>query len=328
MSQESPSVTEMEGLQKKLAELLNYNNEDEQLLELEEERRRLIDEGEGFDSTDVASLEEDPDILKKKRELEEYQREVERSKIAHEGRRREIERIRVQGDPEELEKRKKELKERLEMTQKGLDLCILMDATGSMRLYIEQCQLTILKLFEEAKKISGGVVRISFIAYRDYCDEVQFEWRDFEENGGNLNECVKKVKAKGGGDTPEDIAGAFKYVEKLSWKSNVRLIFHVADAACHGKKYHSYTRDDHEEGDPNGYNPEESMKFFAKNSIDYYFLRLRSGTDKMCDILKEAYREQVGEVGIFRVVENGADLDPTKFLPSVIQSLTASCRRF
>ena len=262
-------------------------------------------------------LEEDPDILEKKRELEVLQEELRREeaqRIAHEQRKKETERLQMLG---ELAEKEKDLEQRLEMPKqrKGLDLCIVMDATSSMEPYIKQCQHTILKLFEDAKNFREPV-RIAFMAYRDVSDEIQFEWMDFQEDGGDLDECIATVKAEGGGeDAPENIAGAFKRVESFAWKSEKRLIFHVADAACHGKKYHYYARDDHEEGDPNGYNPEESMKFFARNCIDYCFWRLTSDTIKMCDIFEGAYREEVGEVGIFREVERGGDLDLWEYFP-------------
>ena len=321
---ESKSARELDELRARLKFLEEQDrgaSEEDSLRDLIEEQRRLEEISGEF------SLEEDPDIVRQKEELKKLEEEMKKSEIAREGRRREIERIEKQANPGKIQEEKEKyqkLKGELIWKQQGLDLCLILDATGSMRSIIEQCQLTLLKIFDEARKIAGGPVRIAFMAYRDYCDAKQFEWMDFQEDGGKLRDCILKVVADGGGDPPEDIAGAFKCVEKFSWKSNTRLIFHAADAPCHGKRYHNISVDDYEHGDPNGYDPEESMKFFARNRIDYYFLKMTRYTDQMCDLFKVAYRDAVGEIGIFRVVDKGAGKDPEQFLPSVIASLHAS----
>lgn len=53
----------------------------------------------------------------------------------------------------------------------------------------------------------------------------------------------------GGGDTPEDIAGAFDHALKQEWQAKSRYCVLVADAPCHGKKYHNVD-DSYPDGDP------------------------------------------------------------------------------
>jgi hypothetical protein len=41
----------------------------------------------------------------------------------------------------------------------------------------------------------------------------------------------------------EDIVGGLNKVLELNWTSNTRLVVHIADAPCHGKKYHNERKD-------------------------------------------------------------------------------------
>ena len=302
-----------------------------ELDKLKEEMQALVDEID-------PSLDTDPDVLARERELEKLRQEVMESNRRAQLQADELARIKkISGGTslDEAQKRLNEKRAEHARKQKGLDLCLIMDATVSMKKFIEQCQQTLLKIFDEAQKISGGVVRVAFIAYRDHGLKNQFEWMDFKSNGAELEElrsCIAAVKAStiilAGGDVdpPEDVAGAFEHVKSFSWKSNTRLIFHVADAPCHGNKYHDCRWTDNFPGGDPKFDPEEAIRYFARDRIDYYFLRLDDYTDIMCKKFEKAYRDEVGMRGNFEVIDNGAAVDPQKFLPAVIQSLTASCR--
>ncbi len=51
---------------------------------------------------------------------------------------------------------------------------------------------------------------MSIICYRDYSDKVQFEILPFTTDLSLPEKFLEKIEAKGGGDAPEDVAGAFK----------------------------------------------------------------------------------------------------------------------
>lgn len=76
-------------------------------------------------------------------------------------------------------------------------------------------------------------------------------------DGGLLFLQVQAIKASGGDDAPEDIAGALNRVHQFEWRSRTKLIIHIADAPCHGKKYHEGLEDSYPNGDPEGLVPEE-----------------------------------------------------------------------
>jgi hypothetical protein len=67
---------------------------------------------------------------------------------------------------------------------------------------------------------------------------------------------VNGIAASGGGDAPEDIAGAFDKIAEMEWKSRTKLIIHIADAPCHGSQYHGLG-DSYPAGDPHGLVPEK-----------------------------------------------------------------------
>lgn len=82
------------------------------------------------------------------------------------------------------------------------------------------------------------------VGYRDFCDGAnQFEVLDFVSSVSEFKAFVDAIVAKGGGDAPEDMAGAIWKANRLSWSYPARGLFLIADAPCHGLEYHSYADD-------------------------------------------------------------------------------------
>ena len=124
---------------------------------------------------------------------------------------------------------------------KDFDLLFLVDATGSMGSYIISAK-------EETKNISKELRRLypdrnfkyGYIFYRDPIDEHSdiHEVIDLTDNVNSIPEKIATVRATGGGDFPEDWAGAYKLVnEKISWRDGEKVIIHLADAGAHGKLF-------------------------------------------------------------------------------------------
>jgi hypothetical protein len=63
---------------------------------------------------------------------------------------------------------------------------------------------------------------------------------------------LASLRASGGGDGPEDIAGAFEGALEQDWASMTKWAILITDAPCHGKRYHSLKQDDYPDGDPHG----------------------------------------------------------------------------
>ena len=61
---------------------------------------------------------------------------------------------------------------------------------------------------------------------------------DLTDQVNTLPEQIKKIRAYGGGDLPEDWVGGYKLVnEKINWRNGVKVIIHLADAGAHGKEF-------------------------------------------------------------------------------------------
>lgn len=139
------------------------------------------------------------------------------------------------------------------------------------------------RVTEEMDRKYGRAARIrfAFVGYRDHCDGRQRSvFRDFDTNVDALCEFVHGQRAFGGGDAPEDIAGAYREVLRLSWQSRARFMVHVGDAPCHGRRYHSL-KDDHPDGDPNGSAPEALLQDMRSKNIHVLITAMNKDMDKM-----------------------------------------------
>merc|ERR1719420_2809321 len=87
----------------------------------------------------------------------------------------------------------------------GLDICFVMDCTGSMSPWIEASKQTIRDMIqalpaEEAHK------RVAFIGYRDFMDGPA-QTLGFTERVEDVVRFIDGQHAFGGGDAAEDVAG-------------------------------------------------------------------------------------------------------------------------
>ena len=72
------------------------------------------------------------------------------------------------------------------------------------------------------------------------------------------------------------------------WSGNIKFAILVTDSPCHGTKYHDLgkDKDNYPEGDRDERNIEDMIKFFAKENISLYCLKIENKTDKMFNIFK------------------------------------------
>ena len=340
-SQEKTNEQVIEALQAQLR-MLEMQAGSESLKRLEEEKKKALKEAkeeEELKEEEERLIEEDPEIKKKKEELRKLQEDIEKGDTKTKEMEEELKVEENEGKIKEAEEKKEELKEavkeRKHKASRGIDLCLVLDATKSMQWIITECQKALLQVFDHARKIAkGGVVRVAFVVYRDFGLEHQYQVVNFMEGKdleklrefiGGVEASSKLINPDDDLDIPEDVAGALRRVSELDWKSNIKLIFHAADAPGHGEQYHKNLYDLYPRGDPEGSVLEDLVKGFAKERIDYYFLRMKEITDIMCDKFKEAY-EEVGKFGgKFEVVKGAkGEGGVNKFLEAVVWSLTRS----
>ena len=86
----------------------------------------------------------------------------------------------------------------------------ILDCTGSMGSWIKAAKNEILSIIDFTMNQYFGIeIRVSIIAYRDIQDAERFEIFDFSTDYQSAFQFIEQLVAKGGGDAPEDIAGAF-----------------------------------------------------------------------------------------------------------------------
>ena len=162
-------------------------------------------------------------------------------------------------------------------------------------------------------------IKAAFVGYRDIKEKERFEIQDFTDDFSSLENFISGIEAKGGGDFPEDIAGALDKALKLSWRKNsAKYCILIADAPCHGKKYsNKECDDDYPDGDPYGLNPEFLISDFAINNITLYFIKINNDNDKMNEIFNNCYMCAHKKHSPIIIAEIGKSTETLGFIVSV-----------
>jgi hypothetical protein len=69
--------------------------------------------------------------------------------------------------------------------------------------------------------------------------------------------------------------------------SMTRVLVHIADAPCHGTKYHTLSGDSHPGGDPHGLKSAELLRGLRQLGVSYKFGRINESTDRMVRLFDE-----------------------------------------
>ena len=121
------------------------------------------------------------------------------------------------------------------------DILFIVDATGSMGPYITAAKEETKNMSEQLRqKYPDKMFQYGYIFYRDPIDskEDKHEVIDLTDNVNSFPEKIGKIGATGGGDIPEDWAGAYKLAhEKITWRNGIKMIIHLTDAGAHGKRF-------------------------------------------------------------------------------------------
>jgi len=199
-----------------------------------------------------------------------------------------------------------------------------MDCTGSMGSWISQAKEKVVEIVKEIKSKGSAYMtfRVGFIGYRDHTDSEKLVLFPFDNEAEKLKTFLTSVKAFGGGDSPEDVAGGLNAALAFKWEAATKLIFLIADAPCHGKQWHSVD-DSYPDGDPNGLDPEQLVFELRKKEIDIAFVSINHTTDKMVERLKAKY--DLNTSGRKLSVLNLGDA-VSLFMPNVVETIRASIR--
>ena len=220
----------------------------------------------------------------------------------------------------------KSLNDNMEIIKENsrLDLLFIMDITNSMDAYLEEVKKQVINIIKEIGKQCAGIqIYIGFIGYRDFSDldfGESYINLELTENYDNIIQNIQYLKAEGGGDIPEDLCGALAFAIEKKWKGKSRFAILVTDSPCHGKKYYDETEenyDNYPEGDREGRNIEDYIKYLAEKEISIFCLKIAPSTEKMFKIFEDVYNKNkkkdsnnqfMADIGenIFNVVTSGA----------------------
>ncbi len=140
------------------------------------------------------------------------------------------------------------------ISNKDVDIVYLIDATGSMGHEIIAAKDNVIKIFEKLTESNKGYnFRFGSVFYRDKIDEPsdKDEYFQFTDNMKDLQEKIGKVKAKGGGDLPEDWVGGYEIaLNNMKWREDgIKLIIHIADAGAHGTRFTERDKKHNDQGE-------------------------------------------------------------------------------
>jgi len=98
--------------------------------------------------------------------------------------------------------------------QKTVDICFVIDATGSMKPWIDQIKTKVSTIIQNVlSKYPGFDIRVSVVAYRDFDQgSHSFEIKPFSRDLKDIESFLHTIVAKGGDDGPEDVNGALQKV--------------------------------------------------------------------------------------------------------------------
>jgi len=197
------------------------------------------------------------------------------------------------------EQRRKEISQLKRHLKKAsvVDICFLVDCTGSMSAYIAEVKSKIQWLVDEISQRHQDIqaLHLAFVGYRDLCDgDRNYSILDFTQSVDEFRDFVGAISASGGCSHTADVAGGLYQVTKLTWLApTTRILIHVCDVSGHGTRFHIRTglSDPYPAGDPRGpeFLPETLLpKLMRDTGVSCYtFMRLTEYTDKMIEEFKK-----------------------------------------
>jgi len=216
----------------------------------------------------------------------------------------------------------------------SLDIAFLLDATGSMANAIEGVKDHIQKTVNGVREqYPQCAVRVGVVAYRDF-DITEppngIEVLDFTSDIEAFKTFLANLEARGGDDEAEDVLSGLQKCTKLSWEANARAVIHIADAACHGRLFHTdRVHDKYLDVDPNGTETKEALTNLlsedACNVNTYQFFHLNKSTKPMIQAFKDLVKNKTSSF-LEDDLQNNDDM-PDRFIHSSIHSIHRSARR-
>lgn len=181
----------------------------------------------------------------------------------------------------------------------NVQLCFVMDCTGSMQEWIDAARDQIWAIIEQTRHDveMGLTFEVGFVGYRDFGDAEQYINIPFTRDIDDLRRRIQAIQADGGNDCAEDVAGGLMLAVELfgGRSTGVRQVIHIADAPAHGSMFHDvHISDRYPRGDPSGHDPCSFIHQLSEMGVDYTFVRVHKSTDTMLEAFHNSYTTSSG----------------------------------
>ena len=192
------------------------------------------------------------------------------------------------------------------------NICFIIDNTGSMDSWINIIKELCHKFFVEiTQKYNEYIFYFACVLYADnpsVSTDKNFEI-NFTQDEKQFKTDLDKICLQSGDDTAEDWVSGFKIaLENLNWRNGTKLIFHIADAPHHGKRFNTSKKSDNflnDKNDTHGKNLIKLIKKCSERNIKITGISI----DNVCSfkVFKEEYEKVKGPK--YEIIEvSGNDL--------------------
>ncbi|MBU0472170.1 MAG: VWA domain-containing protein [Nanoarchaeota archaeon] len=154
-----------------------------------------------------------------------------------------------------------------------MDVVFLIDSTGSMNDEIREVKTQIINLVEDVEVgYPKPDLMVGIVTYRDHENEEHeylLKMHDLDSDIDDALDFIRKIEARGGGDTPEAVAdGLHAAIHKIDWRKNSRkIVFLIGDAPPHGEGSNDNS---YEQGCPEGYYYRNEINEAQEENIKIY----------------------------------------------------------
>ncbi len=187
---------------------------------------------------------------------------------------------------------------------KKVQIVFVLDITGSMQNQIDEVKTKVANIVEDLRsKFKDFDFEIGLVGFRDKGEQGKIV--DFTSNVKEFLLLIKDLKARGGGDTPEDDIKALMDMLELNWATNsIKIAFLITDAPVHTNYYKNF-----------------DLKKFAKNIInkgivvnticyeeacnDDFFKELAKYTDGRYKEYEKSEYQYIGELDTLKYKKSG-----------------------
>ncbi|CAF3715926.1 unnamed protein product [Rotaria socialis] len=213
-----------------------------------------------------------------------------------------------------------------------VEICFVLDCTGSMGSWIQACKQHIKAIADGIQKDmkekydKDSVLRMAFVAYRDYTDSNRFDLIDFHQtpNIGPVEAKIASQRASGGADECEDVQGGLEKALQLSWAKDkssraAQILVWLGDAPGHTPFCSGGAGDSYPGGLPDVPLMADLINKIKDRGIFLLLSDFTANVQTMIENIEKIYRDDKKEAQVKRVKLNQADT--SSLLSEVMQQV-------